>query len=65
MSLVFESSSLITLFVGENLRRGKVSSHLTKISSLFPDELSPDKVGHDINQSRRIHEELVSRFFVN
>ena len=41
-------------FVGENFRRGKFSSgkifvgenfrHLTKISSLFPDEVFPDKV---------------------
>ena len=42
------------IFVGENFRRGKFSSgkifvgenfrHLTKISSLFPDEVFPDKV---------------------
>ena len=38
MSFVFESSSLITLFVGENFR------HLAKTSSLFPDEFFPDKV---------------------
>ena len=38
MSFVFESSSLITSFVGENFRQ------LAKISSLFLDEFFPDKV---------------------
>ena len=34
------------IFVGEKYSLGQKFRHLTKISSLFPDEVFPDKVGN-------------------
>ena len=37
------------LIVGENSSSGKNIRHLTKISSLFPDEVFPDKLTYIIS----------------
>ena len=62
MFFAFESSSLITLFVGENfslvnfrhfspLFVGENFRPLAKISSLFPDEFFPDTVVAGLNRT--------------